>query len=135
MGEALDLFSKALASGASRRSALAGLLIGATAVLPWTAEAKKKKKKRKKKFKKYQEFCNEWCGAKFELELKSLNECVNKAKEGQGPCYSSGPGFYCENVLKCGEDCCPTIIGGDPVKDGSCCTGECVALNGTCILT
>jgi hypothetical protein len=135
MGEALDRLAKALASGSSRRVALGGLLTGAAAALPWTTEAKKKKKKRKKKFKKLQTYCNQWCGEKFGFSGKSFNTCVDKAKEGKGACYSDvaqGPGFYCTHVLQCGElNCCPTIDGGEPVKDGECCDGDCALGNGT----
>jgi hypothetical protein len=47
MGDSLDRLSRALASGASRRLALGGVLTGIAAALPWTAEGKKKKNKRK----------------------------------------------------------------------------------------
>jgi hypothetical protein len=135
VGEALDRISRALVSGTSRRAALGGMMAGMAASLPWTAEGKKKKRRRKKKFKKFQESCNQWCGDKFGFSGQAFNSCVTKAKEGKGPCYSStdqGPGFYCTHVLKCGElNCCPTIIDGDPVKDGQCCTSDCQVLNGT----
>jgi hypothetical protein len=39
MGEALDRLSMALASKASRRSTLIGVLAGAAIFLPWTANA------------------------------------------------------------------------------------------------
>jgi hypothetical protein len=135
VGEALDRISRALASGTSRRTALGGLLAGSAVILPWTAEAKKKKHRHKKKFKKFQESCNQWCGDKFGSSGQSFTSCVNKAKEGKGPCYSSteqGPGFFCTQVKKCGDlNCCPDLSGGDPVTDGLCCTTDCEALNGT----
>lgn len=140
MGETIDRLAKGLASGSSRRTALASLLTGAAAALPWTAEAKKNKNKRKKKFKKYQAFCRQWCGEKFGFTGKEFNNCVDKAKEGKGACYSSssqGPGYFCREVLKCGEECCPNLNGGAQVTDGECCVaGEsCTFLNSTYFCT
>lgn len=138
MTEALDQFARALASGTSRRAALGALLAGSAAALPLTSEARKNKNKnkRKRKFQEFQESCNVWCDAKFASSIKDQTSCIAKAKEGKGPCYSAteeGPGFYCTNVLICKEqNCCPTLNGGAPVKDGVCCTNACTfAINGT----
>lgn len=57
MGDLIDDLAKALASGVSRREALAGLVAGTALALPWTSEAKKggkKNKENKKKKKKNQ---------------------------------------------------------------------------------
>ncbi len=139
MTELLDQFARSLASGASRRAALGALLAGSAAALPFTSEAKKRKTKRKKKFKKFQESCNRWCEAKFASSGQARSACIDKAKEGKGPCYSAteeGPAFYCLTVQKCGDlNCCPTLVGGAPVKDGVCCSTPCslTMVNGTVV--
>lgn len=140
MEDMLDRLSKALASDTSRRSALGGLLAGAALTLPWNAEAKnKKKKKQRKRFQPFQEFCSEWCGYKFGFSGKAFSTCVEKAKDGQGPCYSpvdQGPGRLCAFVLGCdnGQFCCPIFFPeqkGAPVEIGECCVKPCELLNGT----
>lgn len=141
MGEMLDRLSKALASDTSRRGALGGLLAGAALTLPWNAEAKnKKKKKRRKKFQPFQQYCADWCGYKFGFSGKEFSNCVNKAKDGQGPCYSpvdQGPGRLCAFQLGCGKGlfCCPLFFPGEkgaPVQTGECCFTPCdLTVNGT----
>ena len=118
MSGVIDDLAKALASGASRLAALAGLLTGGTLVggafvLPWTNEAKKKKTKKKKKkktqttqpppsqlpppqpppsqnlFAKFQGLCDVWCRGKFSAGTPAATSCIEAAKIGLGPCYSA----------------------------------------------
>ena len=143
MGEALDLFSKALAGGASRRATLGGLLASWAATLPWSAEAKKHKRKKKRKrkqkrnkqFLKFLDVCTDWCELVFGVGNPEIDKCVALAKEGKGACFSAteqGPGFFCTQVKQCGDlNCCPDLNGGGPVTDGDCCVTECQNLNGT----
>jgi hypothetical protein len=117
----IDDLAKALASGVSRREALAGLLAGGIFAggvfgLPWTNAAKKggrKNKKKKKKsaaivspppppppppqspppspFAKLQRFCDEWCEGRFSSGAE-FTACVDAAEIGSGPCYSATEG-------------------------------------------
>jgi hypothetical protein len=102
---------------------------------------RRKERQKKKRFAQLQEFCRQWCGEKFDFAGKAFNNCVDKAKEGKGPCYSStdqGPGYFCSQVLECIEECCPdSNTGGNPVTDGECCVdGEsCTFLNATYFCT
>jgi hypothetical protein len=140
MKSLIDELAKVLASGASRRGALAGLAAVAAASLPWTAEGKSKKRKRRRRKKRLLEefapflaYCEDWCSTEFQPEPKILLECISLAKTGQGACYEdpSAPGFVCTKELLCpaGFTCCPNIggVGGD------CCLGGCQAINGTLI--
>jgi hypothetical protein len=147
MGSLIDNLAKSLASGVSRREALAGLAAGAAVALPWTSEAKGKKghKKNKKKrnqptppppmppppavspFVKLQRFCDEWCEGKF-FSGPDFTACFEAAETGAGPCYSEadgGPGFYCLNKSGCTPEqtCCPGfhLVSGFPVQDAACC--------------
>ncbi len=136
MSDILDGISKALASGASRRAALGGALAGAASTLPWMADAKRRNRNKSKKFKKLLRFCQDWCGSQFMQGTPEFTNCVKKAKEGKGPCYSAteqGPGHFCTKVQPCGKKtCCPNTTVG-PVTEGECCDkGEaCMAANGT----
>ena len=136
MGEAFDRLSMALASGASRRSALAGLLASAAA-LPLTASGRRRHN-RTKGFKKYLDFCRTWCGRRFMVGSSEFAQCVAKAKEGKGACYTEGPGHFCLSLAHCGKEevCCPFFFSGDPVTQGECCaaTEQCSALNGTALI-
>jgi hypothetical protein len=140
MARIIDEFAKALASGASRRSAVGGIFAGATALLPWTAEAakrnkRKKQRKRRKAIKRYLEYCQFWCEQRFGPETSAIQSCINMAESGKGPCYAEGPGHFCLRVKKCGKGkyCCPELMSGDPVSEGSCCPkgSFCAFLNGT----
>ena len=140
MGDAFDRLSMALASGASRRAALAGLLASAAA-LPLTASGRRRRK-RTKKFKKYHDFCRTWCGDRFMDGSNEFGQCVAKAKEGKGACYAEGPGHFCLSLAHCSEHqvCCPFFFSGDPVTEGECCASneQCAAPNATafiCTLT
>jgi hypothetical protein len=151
MGEAIDRLAKALASGASRRTALGGLFAASAALLPWTATAKnqkkknKKKKKRKKRqqrkaYQRYLEYCQIWCDFRFSLDEGQIQPCIQAAEKGQGPCYSAleqGPGYFCHKVQSCGKNqyCCPLLQGGDPVTEGACCPNGtvCPIVNGSVI--
>jgi hypothetical protein len=148
MSAMIDEFAKALASGASRRSALAGLLASVAAVLPWTTEAKNKAKKRKKRrrqrrqrqqdIQRYLEFCEVWCGDEFGPVAEDVDACIAAAETGHGPCYSAtakGPGYFCSKK-KCGKHtrCCPNVgFMGGPVTEGACCGKDafCAFINGT----
>lgn len=139
MGDALDQFSKSLASGASRRHALGALLAGSALALPFTVEGKKNKKKKKlqQKFAPYQGVCEDWCRINSQLSNSGVNFglCVKDAKTGKGDCFSSskgGVGALC--VGKCdATTCCPTILGSGDVDRVECCSSESCssAVNGT----
>src|SRR5688500_6776120 len=99
MGGLIDDLAKALASGVSRREALAGLVAGAALVRPWTSDAKKGRKKKKKKkkaqstqpppavppppvhppsplpFAKLQGLCDQWCRGKFSPGTPAATSC------------------------------------------------------------
>jgi hypothetical protein len=132
MGEAIDQLAMALASGTSRRAALAGVLAGATS-LPWTAAGRRRH--RNKKFKKYLGHCRIWCGHRFPAGSSELAQCIAKAKDGKGACFAEGPGHFCLALAHCGKHqvCCPFFLTGDPVTDGECCAAanQCAAPNGT----
>jgi hypothetical protein len=145
MGGVIDDLAKALASGVSRRKALAGLAAGAAVTLPWTSEAKKGHKKKKKKnrstpqapsvqpaavspFVKLQSLCDEWCARRFLIKDPGLTSCAKAAQSGTGPCYDAaeeGPGFFCLNKAGCTAEqtCCPgaAVDLGQKVKDATCC--------------
>jgi hypothetical protein len=149
MGAMIDEFAKALASAASRRSALAGLLAGVTELLPWTAAAKNKNKNKNKKRKRrqrrrqrrqeiqrYLEYCEFWCEQEFGPVQTEIDACSSAAASGHGPCYSAnakGPGYFCTKKT-CGKHkyCCPVVEGG-PVTEGTCCgkNAFCAFINGT----
>lgn len=141
MGDALDQFSKSLASGASRRRALGALLAGSALSLPFTAEGKKNKNKKKKKlqqkFAPYQGVCEDWCMLNSQQSSSGVNFglCVRDAKIGKGDCFSpskGGVGALC--VDKCAATtCCPTILGSGNVDRVECCASESCdsAINGT----
>lgn len=138
MGETLDRLAQALASGAPRRAAVAGILAAATATLPWSAEARHHHKHKKNDFSQFQMFCQEWCEAEFFLDPQQAAQCTRQATSGKGPCYSSteqGPGYFCTHVKHCGKQkrCCPGIGNGGPVTDGACCARNtnCNPINGT----
>lgn len=143
MGEAIDQLSKALASGASRRAALGGALVGVAAILPWTAEAKNRKRRRKQRhraFRRYHPYCQSWCADRFLPDAGAAQQCTDDAKQGRGACYAAseqGPGYFCHKVKKCGDGkyCCPSVLGGSPVTEGTCCpTGSsCAFINGTAV--
>lgn len=141
MGDALDQFSKSLASGASRRRALGALLAGSALSLPFTAEGKKNKNKKKKKlqqkFAPYQGVCEDWCMLNSQQSSSGVNFglCIRDAKIGKGDCFSpskGGVGALC--VDKCAATtCCPTILGSGNVDRVECCASESCdsAINGT----
>ncbi|MFN8591224.1 MAG: hypothetical protein U0031_07130 [Thermomicrobiales bacterium] len=130
MGSLIDDVSKALASGTSRRAALGALLAGSAASLPWSSEASNQKKRRR--FKKYLEYCKQWCGFRNMVGTKQYEECVKKAKNGKGACYRTGPGRFClDKDCPEGTICCPDFVGGDPVTSGECCENPCTQINGT----
>jgi hypothetical protein len=135
MGDAIDRFAKALAAGSSRRQAVLGLLTGATAYLPWSAEAKKRKGTKKGQFKKYQDYCKAWCGLKFGFDTPDARSCAKKAKEGKGPCYSSsaqGPGWRClKQDCPAHQTCCPFFLNGTEVPPANCCDSGEVCSHGT----
>jgi hypothetical protein len=128
MGSEIDRLAKALASGATRREALGAIAAGGAALLPWTAAGKDRKKRRRQRRRiigRTLEFCQFWCGQKFTEEAE-IQSCINAARTGKGPCYSAsekGPGHFCLRVKSCGDRkyCCPSVLGGDPVTEGSCC--------------
>jgi hypothetical protein len=126
MGDALDQFSKSLASGASRRRALGALLAGSVSVLPLTAEGRKNKNKRKRKlqrkFAPYQQACEDWT-------------CLEDARVGKGPCFAAdGSGAACLEKCPEGQFCCPALLSTGKVGFVECCTTECgLSLNSTLI--
>jgi hypothetical protein len=140
MSNVIDKVSRALASGVSRRRALAGLTASVAAALPWTSEAKKGRRKKKKKespFVKLQGLCAEWCAGKFETDSPAFAACVSAAKSGAGACYDpsqEGPGFYCLTKAGCSpqQTCCPgfDVILGEPIKDAECCPPGSLCVNG-----
>lgn len=141
MGSEIDRLAKALASGASRREALGAIVASGAALLPWTATAKDKKTRRRQRrriIRQSFEFCQLWCDETFFGNASAIQSCLNAAKTGKGPCYSAtekGPGHFCLRVKPCGKEkfCCPNVIGGDPVTEGSCCAQGtiCGAVNGS----
>ncbi|MDF3040683.1 MAG: hypothetical protein K0Q71_3389 [Thermomicrobiales bacterium] len=146
MGVLLDRLAMALASGASRRTAVGGFLAGMAAAAPWTEAAKSKKKRRRQRKKqrrraiaRYVDYCQSWCDERFEGDEEDIQACISAAEKGKGPCYSAaeqGPGHFCLRVKKCGKRkyCCPEVGSeGDPVTDGSCCPKGtfCAFINGT----
>ena len=145
MGEAIDRFAKALAAGSSRRQAVLGLVTGATAYLPWSAEAHKRKGKKKGHFKKYQDYCEAWCGLRFDFGSRELQSCTEKAKQGKGPCYSSstkGPGWRClKKDCPTHTKCCPLFLNGTEVPLANCCDPGTVCMHamnsssGSCVHT
>jgi hypothetical protein len=141
MGDALDQFSKSLASGASRRRALGALLAGSVSALPLTAEGMKNKNKKKKKlqqkFAPYQQICDDWCRINSQQPNATVNFglCIKDAKIGKGDCFSTskgGVGAQC--VAKCATStCCPSIRASGDVSLVECCASEFCnsAVNGT----
>jgi hypothetical protein len=141
MGDALDQFSKSLASGASRRRALGALLAGSVSVLPLTAEGRKNKNKRKRKlqrkFAPYQQACEDWCTANSQLPNATVNlgTCLEDARVGKGPCFAAdGSGAACLEKCPEGQFCCPALLSTGKVGFVECCTTECgLSLNSTLI--
>jgi hypothetical protein len=139
MGDAIDQFAKALATGRSRREAALGLFASGAAMLPWTSAARgKRKNKHPKNLKRYLEYCQSWCDDKFDGDETAIQDCVDAAKNGEGPCYSAssqGPGYFCTKVKHCHRHkyCCPALLAGDPVHEGACCPRgtDCAFINGT----
>lgn len=122
-----------------RREALAGLLIGTASLWPWSGEGKKRRKRRGKKrtppakYARYLAACREWCGYRF--TGKKARGCADKAKRGQGACYSGaerGLGYVCATELACPEDeeCCAAHA-----TDFTPVLAECCPSNGICIQT
>lgn len=108
MNDVLDQFSRALASGASRRRALGALLAGPVSALPFTAEGGKKKRKRRlrRKFAPYQQACADWCKVNSQLPNATVNLdlCVENAREGKGPCFGpDGAGAACLDQCHTGQ--------------------------------
>ncbi len=131
MPRLIDDFAKALAAGQSRRRALgrlgAGLL---AAVVPGrTVEAHDR-------FARCLDDCRKWCRATFGDGRKG-KKCIERAKDGKGPCYSSskpGPGHLCctqANPCGANEKCCADVLGGP--SSAECCPSgtECIQINGT----
>ena len=143
MGSEIDRLAKALASGASRREALGAAGAGVAALLPWTAagnERKKRRRERRRVIQRTLEFCLYWCDEKFTGDEPAIQSCINAARAGKGPCYSAseqGPGHFCLRVKPCGKGkyCCPSVLGGTPVTEGTCCAKGtvCGFVNGTVI--
>ncbi len=141
MGDALDQFSKSLASGASRRSALGALVAGSMIALPFTAEGRKskgkKKRKLRQKFAPYQQACEDWCRANSLLPNATINFglCLKKAAEGKGPCFApEGAGSVCLDQCTGGQFCCPALLSSGKVGAVQCCTTECnLSVNSTLI--
>lgn len=132
MGSLIDDVSKALASGSSRRAALGALLAGSAASLPWSSEASNDRKQRRRRFKKYLDYCKQWCGYRNMVGTKPYQECVQKAKEGKGSCYATGPGRFClDKDCPEGTICCPDFVDSSRVTSGECCEDTCTAVNGT----
>jgi hypothetical protein len=149
MGALLDRLAMALASGASRRTAVGGFLAGMAASAPWTEAAKNKRKRRRKRknraqkerrraIARYLDYCQSWCDARFDGNPTDIQSCISAAEEGKGPCYSAaeqGPGHFCLRVKKCGKRkyCCPEVPDGGPVTEGACCRkgAICAFINGT----
>lgn len=141
MGDALDQFSKSLASGTSRRRTLGALLAGSISALPFTAEGKKNRNKRKRKlrqeFAPYQQVCEDWCTFNSQLPNATINveSCLKKAKEGKGPCFAAdGSGAACLETCPKGQFCCPVLLSTGEVEFVECCTTECgLSVNSTVI--
>lgn len=139
MGDALDQFSKSLASGASRRRALGALLAGSAFALPFTAEGKKNKNKKRKKleqkFAPYQRMCNDWCRLNSQQSSSDVNFglCIKDAKIGKGACFGKGGvGALC--VAQCdATTCCPSIGSAGDIQRIQCCSSDLcdTAVNGT----
>jgi hypothetical protein len=124
MGEQLDAFAKALASGFQRRQAIGRLTAGvAAALVPWRASEAANQ---------FQEYCRTYCRNVFDGQ--KAKRCIDQAKQRKGPCYKGaphfGPAFLCRtSPCSSDEKCCPSLDGTDFRE---CCAGNtCHVLNGT----